>query len=88
MHSQQDSGVSGAVSCSDYVPPTATEMSRISDGHKNLSIDSGEIVSESGTPLASNSLLGRGSQTAKRSAEISEIGSNNSLSSFIGLRTP
>lgn len=75
-HSRTQS-VSSAVSCSACVPSTATELSRISDGHKKLGIDSGEIVSESGTPLASNSLLGRGSQSAQTRAEISEIGSNN-----------
>ena len=73
-----------AISCSDYVPSTATEMSRTSGGHKKLGMDLGEIVSESATPLPSNSLTGRGSHSAKPSAEISDIGSNN----YVSIRSP
>lgn len=75
-HSRTHS-VSSAISCTDYMPSAPTEMSRVSDGHQKLGTLSGESLSETGSPFASNSLPGRGSQSAKTSAEISEIGSNN-----------
>lgn len=66
-HSRTHSATSAVSSC-DYMPSSITEMSRISDRHEKV----GEIMSEHSP--TSNSLSGRGSQSAKT---ISENGSNN-----------
>lgn len=69
-HSRTHS-VTSAVSSCDYMPSSATEMSRISDRHEKF----GEIISERSP--TSTSLSGRGSLSARASSEMNENGSHN-----------